>query len=129
MIDVTVLAIVSLIGIVQDDGSLDTEWNLTLFEEHELDLYYKNCLPQTAGCTQMHTKNIWIYEPSLHARPMWGGGTVLHHEILHAQGLDHQQIRECCPNPDYVTDYKYVPYDKSPKYLHALHFNNELRFK
>ncbi len=130
MIDVTILALVSMIGIIDQDGTYDTEWKLTLFEEHELDGYYQNCLPRTAGCTQMHTKNIWIYEPSLWARPMWGGGTVLYHEILHAQGLDHKQIRDCCPNPDYQVDqYVYEPYAKSPKLLHSIQFQNEMRFK
>ena len=129
MIDFTALVFISMIGIIQDDGSYDTEWTLELYEKHELYEYQIRCSPQTAGCTEPVTKYIAIYLPFKDANPMWGGVTVLRHEMLHAQGLNHEQIRECCPNPLYDGSHEYVPYDKSPKYLHAMHFQNELRFK
>lgn len=128
MIDVTALVFISMIGIIQDDGSYDTEWKLQLYEEHELYKYQMLCSPQTAGCTNPVTKIIGMYLPMKDVHPMWGGVTVLYHEMLHAQGLNHEQIRECCPNPLYEES-NYVPYDKSPKYLFSLQFNNELRFR
>ncbi len=128
MIDVTLLFMTTIIGIAQTNGSYDTEWNLQLYEEHELYKYQIVCSPQTAGCSNPVTKIIAIYLPFKDVHPMWGGSTVLGHEILHAQGLNHEQIRDCCPNPLYETQ-NYVPYDKSPKYLHSMQFHNELRFK
>jgi hypothetical protein len=128
MIDLTVLVMISTIGIIQSDGSFDTEWTLELYEEHELYEYQMRCSPQTAGCTERVTKYIAMYLPFKDQHPMWGGYTVLNHEILHAQGLNHEQIRDCCPNPVYE-NMNYVPYDKSPKFLHSMWFNNELRFK
>ena len=128
MIDVTLLFMTTMIGIAQTDGSYDTEWNLQLYEEHELYKYQILCSPQTAGCSNPVTKIIGMYMPMKNVNPMWGGVTVLGHEILHAQGLNHEQIRDCCPNPLYES-MNYVPSDKSPKYLHSMQFHNELRFK
>jgi len=128
MIDVTVFVFISMIGISQGDGTYDTEWKIQLYEEHELYKYQMLCSPQTAGCSNPVTKIIGMYLPMKDMHPMWGGTTVLRHEILHAEGLDHKQIRDCCPNPMYEEN-NYVLFDKSPKYLHSLQFNNELRFK
>jgi len=121
MIDVTALVIIGMMGILQTDGSYDTEWTLALYEENELYEYQMVCSPQTAGCMEVMFKTISIYLPFKDVIPMWGGTTVLNHEILHAQGLNHQQIAEQYPNPifDEFME-RYVPYDKSPKLLASI---------
>jgi hypothetical protein len=122
MIDLTMLVIISTMGIMQADGSYDTEWELQLYEEHELYEYQLMCSPQTAGCTWPEPKKIIaLYLPFKDMNPMWGGTTVLNHEILHAKGLNHQQIAEQYPNPVFdLFMVKYVPYDKSPKLLASI---------
>ena len=123
------LFITTTIGIPQDDGTYDLEWQLSIYPEHELNLYVENCPFFTAGCTNMEKKHIWLYGPLMNAIPWYGGQTILNHELLHARGLNHDQIKECCPNKivaqywDNISPYEY----KSPKLLASIeHYKGQV---
>jgi len=124
------LLFIMSIGVPIEDGTYDTAWQLEVFPEGKLDDYHKYCNSGTGGCTLMEQKKIWVYEPHMNGVPWYGGTTILWHELLHARGLDHNQIKQQYPNPS-VNDYwnNYIPAEKSPKLIESIRLLKEKQFR